>query len=111
MPSIAHLCNRSVTIKRMTRTSDGQGGYSEVPAAVPSLDPIRGRRSPASGSDRFLAGREEAIVTNIWYFDGSPDIRFKDLIVDGTTTYEVLASLPPSKPDHLKLQTREFQHG
>ncbi len=111
MPSITHLLNRSVTVKRMTRTSDGQGGYTEALATVSSLKKVKARRSPASGSDRFIAGQEQAVVTHIWYFNGSPAILYKDVIVDGSLSYEVLGTLPPSRPDHLKVQTREILRG
>jgi hypothetical protein len=78
---------------------------------VSSLNNVKARRSPAAGSDRFIAGQEQAVVTHVWYFHGTPSILYRDVIVDGSLSYEVLGILPPSQSDYSKIQTREILHG
>lgn len=108
MPSIAHLMNRTVDVQRAGITPDGQGGFSETPSTVLT---IKGRRQPAGSKDRLVAGREETEVTHVWYFDGVPDVKVRDLLVSGSNKDEVLALVPPSEPDHLKVLAKEFQIG
>lgn len=108
MPSIAHLLNRTVNVQRIGAVSDGQGGYTETPSTVLTT---KGRRQPAGSKDRIVAGREEAQVSHVWYFDGAPDVKVRDLLVSGSNKDEVLALAPPSEPDHLKVLAKEFQLG
>ena len=108
MGRISHLLNRSPRIKRDTSTSDGQGGFTTTLTEVATP---KGRRHAASGSDRFVAGREEADVTHVWYFDFGVDIKVRDTIEDGGIQYEVLALLPPSEDEFLKVQAQEIQSG
>ncbi|KKL19811.1 hypothetical protein LCGC14_2461700, partial [marine sediment metagenome] len=108
MPSIAHLMNRTVSVQRMGATADGQGGFTETPGTVLT---VKGRRQPAGSRDRIVAGREETEVTHVWYFDGAPDVKVRDLLVSGSNKDEVLALVPPSEPDHLKVLAKEFQIG
>ena len=111
MPSIAHLMNRSVTVQRVGTTSDGQGGFTESLSAVAALAGLKGRRQPAGSRDRIVAGREETEVTHVWYFDGAPDVKVRDVLLSGSNKDEVLALVPPSEPDHLKALAKEFQIG
>lgn len=108
MVSISHLLNRSPAIKRESTTKDDQGSFTTTLATVSSP---KGRRQAATGNNRLVAGREEATCTHIWYFDPDVDVRVRDVIEDSGIKYEVLAVLPPSLDDFLKVQTREFQHG
>ena len=111
MSSIAHLMNRSVTVQRVGTTADGQGGFTESLSAVAALAGLKGRRQPAGSKDRIVAGREETEVTHVWYFDGAPDVRVRDTLVSGANTDEILALVPPSAPDHMKVLAKEFQLG
>lgn len=109
MASISHLLNRSVTVKRQSLASDGQGGFSNT--LTPQTPVLKGRRRPASGGERSVAGREEAQVTHVWYFEPGVDVRVRDVFVSNGVEDEVVALLPPSEPDHLKVQVKEFQVG
>lgn len=108
MGRISHLLNRSPTIKRDASTADGQGGFT---TALTEVATPKGRRQAARGTDRFVAGREEADITHVWYFDFGVDIKIKDTIEDGSISYEVLALLPPSEDEFLKVQVQEIQSG
>ncbi len=108
MASIAHLMNRTASVRRAGLTSDGQGGHSESFSEVLSL---RGRRQPAGSRDRLVAGREESEVTHVWYFDGAPAVRPRDQLVSEDITDEIVALVPPSAPDHMKVLAKEFQLG
>ena len=105
---ISHLLNRSPSIKRDTSTSDGQGGFTTTLTEVATP---KGRRHAARGTDRFVAGREDVDVTHVWYFDFGVDIKIQDTIEDGGAKYEVLALLPPSLDEFLKVQAQEIQSG
>ena len=108
MPSISHLLNRTTTLKREGTTDDGQGGFT---TALTTVSTPRGRRFSARGSDRQVVGREEAIVSHVWYFDFGLDIRVRDVIEEGEVSYEVLAVLLPSLDDYIKIQAKEIQVG
>ena len=108
MGRISHLLNRSPSIKRDTSTADGQGGFT---TALTEVETPKGRRHVASGADRFVAGREEADVTHVWFFDFGVDVKVRDTIEDGGIKYEVLTLLPPSLDEFLKVQAREIQSG
>lgn len=106
--SIAHLMNRTASVRRAGITSDGQGGHTEIFSEVLSL---KGRRQPAGSRDRLVAGREETEVTHVWYFDGAPDVKTRDQLVSEGITDEIIALVPPSSPDHMKVLAKEFQLG
>ena len=108
MVSITHLLNRTASHQRRTLTDDGQGGTSEV---ISEIQEIKGRRNPAGPRDRELAGREEAEVTHIWYFDTDIGAKPRDILISNGVQDEVLASLPPSQPDFLKVAVKEIQLG
>lgn len=108
MSRISHLLDRKPIIKRVVQTADGQGGFTE---SLKDIAQAKGRRQAARGSDREAAGREEAQVTHVWYFEFNTDVRPRDIIRDGDTDYEVIAIMPPSLDDHIKIQTKEFQRG
>lgn len=108
MGRISHLLNRSPSIKRDTSTADGQGGFT---TALTEVATPKGRRQAARGTDRLVAGREDVDVTHIWYFDFGIDVKVRDTIEDGGTKYEVLALLPPSQDEFLKVQAQEIQSG
>lgn len=110
MASISHLLNKDVTVKRQGVTADGQGGFTDAFSPIAST---KGRRAPASGRDRIVAGREEAEVTHVWYFDPGQDIRVRDQLESGsgTVTDEVMYNASPSKDDHMKFLVKEIQVG
>ena len=108
MVSITHLLNRSCSIRRQSLVSNGQGGFSNSLSEVAAP---KGRRVPASESERLIAGREEALVTHVWYFDKGVDVRVRDVLVSSPYTDEVVGSLPPSVPDFVKVAVKEIQIG
>lgn len=61
-----------VEFQRLTRTSDGAGGYTEAWAAI-SGAPTRAMVKALSGRERWSSQRTEGVVTHrvvVRYFDG-----------------------------------------
>lgn len=61
-----------VTFERLTRTSDGAGGYTEAWAAI-SGAPDRGMVKALSGRERWSSQRLEGVASHrvvVRYFDG-----------------------------------------
>lgn len=108
MGRISHLLNRTVSLRRVTQVSDGQGGFTESESEVATP---KGRRHAARGNERMTAGTEQAEVTHIWYFEQAADVRQRDVIRHGGVDYEVLEVLPPSLDDFIKVETKEIQTG
>jgi len=107
--SIVHLLNRTVDIKRQSLVSDGQGGFSNTFAAV--VTGVKGRRQAASGNERLVAGREEALVSHVWYFDAGVNVRNRDVLESNGIQDEVISVLPPSRDDFMKVAVKEIQIG
>lgn len=58
------LLNYDFYAVRMTRLSDGQGGWS---IGFTDLPQIRGRLRPASGREREVAAQEQRVITHVFY--------------------------------------------
>jgi SPP1 family predicted phage head-tail adaptor len=79
----AGLMNRTVTIKRKSRTKDGQGGFT---FAWATSSTVQGRIRPAKSGERVVAGREQAQITHVAYFDPGTDVQFGDQLVSSAPT-------------------------
>lgn len=111
MVVIDHLLNIVVAVKRDTRVSNGQGGWTTNSQTVTGLGAVRARRSPASTRNRDVAGQQDVIASHIFVMAAGLDVRVGDTIVLGTKEYGVLGLLYPSITDFLEVQTTETQHG
>ena len=108
MSRVTHLLNKVVTIRRKTRTSDGQG-FIEAEADLATG--VKARISPASGNERVVAAQEGADVTHAAYFEPTQDVKRGDIVVESSDRFEVLFILDPSKTHHRKAVMRISQAG
>lgn len=107
VPIIDHLFIHSLTIKRNTRASDGQGGWVETPATNSTTN---GRVNPASARDLEVAGKMRAEVSHAIYFPADTDVKNGDLIVFGSRNLEVKTpNITPSKEIYKKVLCLEIQ--
>lgn len=109
--SLAGLLNQSVTIKRTSRASDGQGGFTETHPSTTAT--IQARIRPASANEKLAGAQEQARVTHVLYCEADANIERADLIVDeDSLEYEVLSKRPPSVRDHhLAVDLEQIQKG
>lgn len=57
--------NKNVTFQRVTRTSDGGGGYADAWNAVSGLTDVPAQFMPERGRERVEAGRLEAALGGV----------------------------------------------
>lgn len=82
------------TVYRLTRTSDGAGGYTEAWAATGAA--VACRVSPAgTGAEREVAARLGAVATWMVTLPAGTDVTAKDKILTSTQTLQVEAALAP----------------
>jgi len=107
VPIIDHLFIHSLTIKRNTRASDGQGGWVETPATSSTPN---GRVNPVSGKDLEVAGKMRAQVTHCIYLPPGTDVLNGDVVYYGTRSFEVkVPNISPSKEIYKKALVLEVQ--
>jgi SPP1 family predicted phage head-tail adaptor len=76
--SLTSLCDKLVTIERMSETGDAWGGITESYASVGTA---KARIYPVSGSDAVIHGRPDMRITHRFYFPGTPDIKADDRLL------------------------------
>lgn len=104
--SIDHLLNKTAVSYRAAHQTNSQGGDSETfPESIASLNI---RIQIASGRERIISDKEDAIVTHVAYIKPGVDVARRDHIVESSQRYEVLAMLPPSVNHHQKLAMQEI---
>lgn len=82
----------SATIKRLTRTSDGAGGYSEAWNAVGAA--VACRVSPlGSAAERELATKLSATLPWVLTFPDLTDVTAQDRITVGVRTFQAVGVL------------------
>lgn len=82
----------TATVYRLTRTSDGAGGYTEAWTATGSA--VACRISPAgTGAEREVAARLAAVAPWVLTLPAATDVTAKDKMVAGGRTFQVLAVL------------------
>ena len=80
------------TVYRLTRTSDGAGGYTEAWNATGSA--VACRISPvSSGYEREVAGKLAAVAAWVVTLPQGTDVTAQDKVVAGSRTFQVLAVL------------------
>lgn len=103
-----NLASRGV-LRRKVRTSDGQGGWTEVYADV-ALD-VPCRRRPAGERDRIVADQLQATVAHVVSFLPDQDVQRGDqLAVDGYEL-QVESTTKPARPVYLAAACSETQMG
>lgn len=101
------MLNNTFDIYRLTRTDDGQGGWTEGHAYH---DTVRGRLRPASGTEREQAAQVQRELTHVFYVLATEDIQRGDLVDGDGVTVEVLGVREPSRADHhLEIDCQETQ--
>ena len=91
---------------RAAHASNSQGGDTET--FVTSVASLTLRIQIASGRERIISEKEDAIVTHVAYIKPGVDVVRRDHIVESGQRYEVLAMLPPSKAHHQKVAMQEI---
>ena len=76
--SLTSLCNKTVTIERMSETADNWGGITEAYASVGTA---KARVYPVAGNDAVVHGRPDMRITHRLYFPGTLDIRGDDRLL------------------------------
>jgi head-tail adaptor len=113
LASFAALLNVTVTISRKSRTSDGQGGWTE---ALVEQDAVPGRVRPVTPGEETVGGQREVQITHVAYFALGVDVQRDDQLVyvapnGEAKTLIVRAVREPSQPNHLQIDCEERQHG
>ena len=91
----------SVVIQKVTRTSDGMGGYKDV--YTTRYSPSVGFHS-LTAQERLMAGRESNDITHRMFCPYYSDIAQSDQVVYGGKTYLIEAIVDPAqKHKHLEL--------
>jgi head-tail adaptor len=103
------LFNDLFTIARKSRSSDGQGGWTESFANI-GTEP--GRIRPASAREREAARRLESEVTHVMYVRPGANVKRGDRATGRIgTQFELLDVRRPSQGHHLECDCREVQGG
>ena len=95
--SLLQLLDRTVTIRRKTRVSDGMGGFKE---SWTDVGTSAARISPVSAKDRIQYEQLQYPVTHKVYLPGTADIRAGDQIVLGSRLFAVQGKTNPSEEGH-----------
>lgn len=95
-----HLYVHVVTVKRVIRTDDGQGGWVEAFAPIGT---VTGRLTEISRRKRqaqIIAGQEKVLASHVFYCPNESDILAGDQLVYGSVTVDVIAVGNPDFADH-----------
>ena len=102
------LLNNDFDVARLSRVSDGQGGFSAVYSEVTT---VTGRMRPTSATERTVADSEEAQISHVFYTEAGEDILRGDMISLGDFSAEVLDIREPSHADeHWEIDCLERQY-
>lgn len=106
MSHIESLFNNEFAITRLARVSDGQGGWTQVPATVAT---VVGRVRPASATERAVAAQEQRQISHVLYLLPA-DIARGDLVTGAGLTALVQGVREPSRAGrHLEVDCLETQ--
>lgn len=94
---------------RKSRTSNGQGGWTESYGSAASIE---GRMRPATATERLMAAQRQAEISHVFYCAADEDVVRGDHLTGEGRTYEVIAVREPSHSGHhLEVECRETQKG
>jgi len=94
--SFNSLLNKRATIQRLTRTSDGAGGFTEVWSNL--YENIPCRVQPKSGLEQAKYSALKTVVTHVLYCNGNWNIIEADRVVFENKNFNVVFV---KNPDHL----------
>jgi len=101
------LLNNTFSVSRVTRTSDGMGGWS---ISYTPQDDVLGRMRPATTAERTIAQQQQRELTHVLYVRATSDVQRGDLVTGDGVTVEVLGVREPSRADHHdEIDCREVQ--
>lgn len=104
--SLANLFDKTLNLMRVTRTSDGMGGWTEN---WESQGTFKGRISPLGSSERMIGDKIYASATHKVYCEAM-DIREDDRLVWGSWTFQILGIVNPSEGAHfLQILVQEIE--
>lgn len=108
MSVIGSMYNRTFTVSRKTRTSDGKGGWRTAYAEIGAVD---GRIRPATSAERTLAAQEQRQISHVLYVDADEDIERGDQVeADDGLLVDVQGVREPSRAGHhLEVDCMETQ--
>jgi len=107
MSHIESLFNHEFAVTRMARVSDGQGGWSQVPETVGSVE---GRLRPATSREREVAAQQQREISHVLYTLAGEDVVRGDLVTGGGLTVLVQGVREPSQADrHWEIDCQELQ--
>lgn len=90
------LLTQSLTIKRNTRVSDGQGGVTEE---LTTVKVCVGRISPAGGAEYQIAEKYQAQVSHAIYVPPHIELKLHDVVENSMRKVRVtVQNLTPSIP-------------
>lgn len=102
--SFRSLLNNLLELKRVTKTADDAGGFTE---SWDSIGYFYGRICPVSAGERMLADKKYADLTHKIYCEAM-DVRENDKIVWGDWTFQIIGILNPSEEfHHLQILAKE----
>jgi len=97
MSHIESLFNHEFGVVRMSRVSDGQGGWSQAPETVGTVE---GRLRPATSREREVAAQQQREISHVLYVLAGADIERGDWVTGGGLTVLVQGVREPSQADH-----------
>lgn len=101
------LLNRTYTIARRARVSDGRGGWRW---GYETQGTVQGRLRPASTQEVMTAMQEQRRISHVLYCEHGADVRRADRVSGDSVTVYVEAVREPSRADHhLEVDCTETQ--
>lgn len=102
------LLNNTFSIERLSRVSDGQGGFIKTYASIGTLE---GRLRPTSAAERTVANSEEAQISHVFYCVAGGDLARGDRIMLGDLSVDVQSIREPSQAnEHWEIDCLEIQN-
>lgn len=101
----------TLTVQRVTRVSDGQGGWIETESSVGT---VTGSLQAGGSSDATAADQGRAVVTWSLFVDPAPNVLRGDVLVFGAQRFRAVAVSEDdadSTIDNARVDLEEIQHG
>lgn len=104
---ITHLLNRTLAHWRSVEEPTGTGGFTTTWI---QLGDVAARVSQPSAAERVAADQGESRLTHAIYLDPGSPVSRGDELRDGDETFEVIATIVPSKAKYLRADAHLAQH-
>lgn len=102
------LFNNTLTLQSVTRTADGQGGWTEEWGDGGTF---RARISPLSAQERLMQNKVTGATTHRIYCDNM-NVSFDNRIKWGNYYFGITGIINPSEDyQHLEMDVREINYG